>query len=84
MEMAGLTAAVYAALYQEGKSARFHNFKNLGCLDEFTSSEATIQLLHLSRELFDGICRNSTSDLNILVDFLAEKYLKLETKKFVS
>ncbi len=82
MEMAAITAAFYVALYHEEKSARFQNFKDLNSFIEFNSSAAAVYLLHLARELFHGI--SNSQNIHLLVDYLAEKSVVLETKKKVS
>ncbi len=80
LEMAALTAAFYVVLFQEGKSARFHNFKDLDSSDDFISSTATIYPMHLARELFTNCY---SDELDILVNYLASKSITLETKKIV-
>ena len=79
--MASLTAALYVALYQEEKSAHFHDFKCLGSPIEFLSSQGAVYLLHLSRELFCNI--GAVTNLNTLVDFLKTKFVRLETNRDV-
>ena len=83
MEQAAVTAAFYCALFQEEKSARFQDFKDLTAPDEFTASKASIHLLHLARELFDGISNENINCLKSLVGFLDKKSIELETKKTV-
>ncbi len=83
MVMASLTAALYTVLYQEEKSARFHYFQDLNSPNEFTSSAAAVQLLHLCRELFQTVSPQSMHNLGVLVEFLGKKWLRLETKQLI-
>ncbi len=82
VEQAALTASFYTALYQEQKSARFQEFKELSSVTEFDASKAAVSLLHLARELFSSLTEKGNS-LNILVDFLQEKLVKVETNKSI-
>ncbi len=79
--MAALTAALYVALFQEEKSARFQEFKDLGSHIDFFSSKAAVYLLHLSRELFSDLM--GMTKLSALIDFLATKLVRLETNKHI-
>ncbi len=84
-EQAALTAALYIAFYQEEKSARFHDFRDLNSPEEFNVSKAAVSLLHFARDLFNGMCLKNTEmeSLTYLVDFLQNHFITLETKKTI-
>ncbi len=82
MIMAALAASLYTALYQEKKSARLQDFKDLNSPVEFAASQAAICLLHFSRNLFNGMCSKYV-DFRQIVEFLQTKVLKLETQKTI-
>ena len=80
--MASITAALYITLYHEEKSAIYHSFKFLNSTTEFTSSEAAVKLLHLSRDFAQKLHLDpQTENFSKIFQCLKNGKVKLETKK---